>query len=88
MSDRKTAVRLSAQAHARGFYEKQGYRPTSGEYLVQHCPHLGRGQRDFKTVDGAARLGKKTEDRGRQGKENNSRPNEQENLQIRAKIVF
>ena len=35
-----TAVRLSAQAHARGFYEKQGYRPTSGEYLDQHCPHL------------------------------------------------
>ena len=49
---------------------------------------IGRGQRDFKTVDGAARLGKKTEDHGRQGKENNSRPNEQENLQIRAKIVF
>ena len=35
-----TILRLSAQTHARGFYEKQGYRPTSGEYLDQHCPHL------------------------------------------------
>ena len=31
---------LSAQLQAKGFYEKQGYRTVSGEYLDEHCPHV------------------------------------------------
>lgn len=35
----KTAV-LSAQTHARPFYEKCGYTASGGEYLDEHCPHI------------------------------------------------
>lgn len=35
-----TAVVLSAQCQAIGFYQKAGYQITSGEYLDQHCPHV------------------------------------------------
>ena len=35
-----TQVVLSAQCRASGFYEKQGYQKTGGEYLDEYCPHV------------------------------------------------
>lgn len=35
-----TAILLSAQTHARPFYEKLGYTAHGEEYLDEHCPHI------------------------------------------------
>ena len=34
------SVALSAQLRVSGFYEKQGYKKSGGEYLDEYCPHV------------------------------------------------
>ncbi len=46
------AVRLHAQVRAKGFYEKQGYRPYGAIELEEGCPHIWM----HKTVGEAASL--------------------------------
>ncbi len=36
----ETAVYLEAQSYARGFYERQGFRQISGEFLSDGIPHV------------------------------------------------
>ena len=35
-----TAIRVSAQVYAKGFYEKSGFKQASTEYLEDNIPHI------------------------------------------------